>query len=324
MMVVPPPPSAPPRPAQEQQQDDHEAKRTRAASHPPQEEQEQQQQPVVPPPPPPPATTPDATPDAATRQPPPPPLIFDLLFFTGSLDAVTLTALACCSRDLRRAVRDFWEGLRTGNAVTKLKSVVVAAAASKKRPLPPPPVQPYGPVSKASLCIACHETTTRFLHPVHGQPLCPRCGRAAETAHCWSPLYEHRMMDEQEAKKRYCLDAAAPDALAERLRFAVRRATTTVTYATSGGGPDVRTVSYTKYAPHYAADAKEALFSFPRPVGGEGGSGDNEAGGGETRRVFLRREVAALMLELYGGPQLLQERIRHLGLEPLRVADVPN
>jgi hypothetical protein len=161
-----------------------------------------------PPPPPPPAAT-DATATRQQQPPPPPPLIFDLLFSTGSLDAVTLTALASCSRDLRRAVTDFWAGVRGHNAVAKLKSVVVVSGANNRRLLQP---QPYSPVSEASLCVACHETTTRFLHPVHGQPLCPRCGSAAETAHCWSPLYEHRMMDEQQAKKRYCLDAAAPDA----------------------------------------------------------------------------------------------------------------
>lgn len=275
-------------------------------------------------------SSPPATPSSSL-------LIIDLLFTAAVLDAVDLTALACCSRELRTATSAFWAGYRSAKGNNPTYRL---APLEKKKVVPLAADNEYAPISAAGPCAACGDGPTRFVHPVCGALLCHRCGTKSETAGCWSALSKYRMMDELAACKRFCLaPKEGGDALARLLTNCARTAVVTTCYTGNlETGRPLRTVSYTRYAPYYVADAKEALAAYPRPVGGVGGGGGEAApqpfvsivplptaGGdddeGRSVRVFLRHEVVALMLARFGGPRLLAERMRNLAIGPLDLAN---
>jgi hypothetical protein len=241
-----------------------------------------------------------ASPAGPCAAPPPPVLLLlNIFMVVGVLDAVDLTVLGQCSRELRGAVAGVWKGVRAGNTATRLRSVerCVDDAAENKAGW-----KEYVPVSQAGDCVVCGELT-RFRHPVEGSMLCAPCGRKGETWSDSSPLSHFAMIAEQNAKKLHGL--ASSFDLGKHLRFAVRKPWV----------PDPKTVWYVKYAPEFADDAKSALKEHQDQVARPPRTTALIFVG--PSRVFLKRELICLLLEKYGGPKLLKERFRNRQLPPL-------
>lgn len=223
----------------------------------------------------------------------------------GVLDAVDLTAIACCSRELHAATDDIWEGVRAKNPATSLRSVerhVDDLTQNQSN------FTLCAPVELADACVVCGKLT-RFRQPVDGWLLCAPCGTSAESAPVWSPLFRFRMVAQDDARKMYKLSSAIN--LCQHLPYDAQNLSNRLlvsTYTTDGKS----TSRYVcKFAACFVANVKEALTAESAP------SATN------TMCVFLLQDVSCLVLEKFGGPKLLEERICSKHLPPLSVAN-PN
>lgn len=222
--------------------------------------------------------------------------VFQALLAAGVLDAMMLTALACCSRQLRDSVEDAWAAIRAGTPTVVLKKVERRVDDENENKCS------FGlcPVSQAGPCQACGKLT-RFLHPILGTKLCPACGNSAE----------YRMISLNDLRKLYHISPTCM--LNKHLRYAFcKRQEYTVTKQCEQCKTTLESSAIVSYhAPKFAANVRTALAASQR------GSHDHLL----VHQVFLRREVDCLMLELYGGPKMLKERIMNLNLPCLDVAN---
>jgi hypothetical protein len=218
----------------------------------------------------------------------PPPTFLDLLpilLLVGSLDAVDLTTLALCSRELRRAVDEAWMGVRARNPTTNLRSVerCVSDVEQNKSTL-----SRCAPVSQAGACVAC-KTLTRLRNPIEGSLLCAGCTTASNRAVFTSPLFRFRLVDETIARNKYSLSNQS--LLGKHLPFA-----------------------------HIPAVANVVDLATARShASGRAQQGGAAAANGP--RMFLLRDVVALVLEKWGGAKLLQERIRFMDMPLLNLEE---
>lgn len=222
--------------------------------------------------------------------------LFDLLMACGKLDALDLCVLACCSREMRRAVSSAWAGVRAGNSMTLLDSV--------QRPVDDGDENRqffgrYVPVDEAGPCVACG-CLTRYCHPIVGCLLCAPCGTRAEKAPRNSRLFKYTMISDAGARAHYGVDMEADMTLA--LRWAQRRLAYT--------DKTKKQVDARPYAPALAPSLESVLpgrvlvpddEERPRP--------HSDVYSSRTTAVFLEREVICLLLEVCGGPRLYTERL---------------
>jgi hypothetical protein len=260
----------------------------------------------------------ERTPQKATPPPPPPPrpprdfaLLFPLLMARGVLDGVDLCTLACCSSELRLAVEAAWVGICARDPTVVLRSVA--------RPVDDPALNKvkhgeYAPVSEAGPCVVC-KNWTRYRHPVAGPLLCATCGTQAESHKPTLPVHRFAMTTQSGA---YGTFGVAKDAdLRLLLRWTERRTE-----------HNVQCASTSRYAPARAPSLKDVIPKFGVRKDVEVYS--HRHGGGRVvesrwadlprppadlykydsaQPVFLRREIVCLLLERYGGPLLLTERL---------------
>jgi len=222
-------------------------------------------------------------------------LLLKLMMLTGVLDAFDLTVIAQCTREARDAVAYCWEGVRTKNPATRLRSVERLV---EDRALNKTGFDEYVSECQAAECVMCG-AVTQCRHIVDGSMLCAPCGRKGQFAWAGSPFFRFRMTCELLAKDHLGISTGSD--LGKHLRFAGRRGW----YSQQG-------ICYTKYAPEFAAAAKIGLNVSARRAALARFSSDVSLG-----RVFLLREVICLLLEKYGGPRLLKERIRNHALPAL-------
>lgn len=226
----------------------------------------------------------------AKSSPPPFELLLDILLLAGVLDAVDLTAIGCCSRLLLAEVLTrVWPRILAGNWATRLASVerrVYHAFMNEKV------FSDFVPLAQAGACAVCGWFTC-FRHPIDGRHLCVKCGRNAEAAEWTSPLFRFQTVTEEEARRRFCL--ASTVELGKYLPFVESR--------------------LSKYAPNYAESVRAALSaSRLTETSGQASTTPSQTG---AQRQFLLRDVVCLVFEKFGGPVLMQERIRHRDLPKL-------
>jgi len=239
-------------------------------------------------------------------------LLLKLMMLTGVLDPYDWTVIARCSLEARDAVASFWGGFCVKNPATRLRSVERLV---EDRALNMTGFQEYVPVSQAANCVIC-ATRTRCRHPVDGSMLCTPCGiekvdpgsgtgrngRGGQGPLLGdSPFFHFCMIDESQARQHLGISPEAD--LGKHLRFAERRG-----WLDSQQG----IYSNTKYAPEFAAAAKIGLNVSARRAALTRFNSDVS-----LERVFLTRDIVCLLLEKYGGPRQLNERIRNLALPAL-------
>jgi hypothetical protein len=223
-------------------------------------------------------------------------LLLKLMMLTGVLDAFDLTVIAQCTREARDAVAYCWEGVRTKNPATRLRSVERLV---EDRALNKTGFDEYVLECQAAECVMCGAVTQRR-HIVDGSMLCAPCGRKGRFAWAGSPFFRFRMICELLAKDHLGISTGSD--LGKHLRFAEWR----VDPKKSGTG------YYSKYPPGFAAADEIGLNGRERARALARFSSYVSLG-----RVFLLREVICLLLEKYGGPRLLKERIRNHALPAL-------
>lgn len=214
-------------------------------------------------------------------------LLLKILMLVGVLDAVDLTAIARCSRELKEATDEIWEGVRKKNAATRLRLVERRVDNSAKNNSK---FTPYAPVDQAGGCV-CGELT-RFRHPVDGTPVCAPCGTRAESAPVWSPLFQFRMIAVIDALHMFCISTKTN--LGQHLPHSIQHSSNrqvVVTYARIGVSTGRRVC---KYAPGFVDSGKDA---GKRPTAPPEDNDDD----GDGMKVFLLKDVACLMLEKFGG-----------------------
>jgi hypothetical protein len=228
-------------------------------------------------------------------------LLLDLMMLRGVLDAFDLTIFGQCSRELRVAVAGAWKGVRAGNPATRLWSVERRVHDAKKNNTG---FREYVPVSQAGDCVVCGKVT-RFRHPIEGSMLCAPCGKNAETSRLESLLYRFRLMPDHLAERWFTLSEGFD--LGYHLPFAKWKGWSDEPNSTTGW--------FHHYAPEFAASVTCARKKHEDGIALP--SANFLCG---ARSVFLKRDVICFLLEKYGGPELLQERIRNLALPLLNPA----
>lgn len=265
----------------------------------------------------------DAPPPRPPPPPPPPPppsinptLLLDLLLGAGALDAVDLTVLARCSRELRRGVDRAWADFCARKPRVRLRTVA--------RPVDDPAPNEvthggYTPeLDGAGPCVECG-VVTRFCHDIEGSMLCPACGnKIRSTQQPGYPLYRFGMLGACHVRKFFFV---SPDAdLRLLLPYAMRKPWVKWPAPATARGEDVRAISFdsppaptpevydTLYAPWFCTGGpsearRRALSASARP--------DPTASPDQFPRtpVYLAHHVYALLLEKLGGPVLLKERV---------------
>lgn len=226
-------------------------------------------------------------------------LLFDLILHTKLLDALDVCALGQCNKELREACTAFW--LKNASALEEqggepppdhlLRSAFRAVReqrieARRKNILFSSRVEHFYHLSlqNARPCVVCLQTT-RFQHPLlQGTMMCTPCSEKVQRADlCWSPLVRYKIVTEPEARWLFIL---SPDVrLDESLPYDVQ-------------------VAGARYTRGFAASVKGARAGRRAE--------DDEAAERKIRRVFLLVDVACMVLEIYGGPRLLHERLCNL------------
>lgn len=266
--------------------------------------------------------------DAQGRVQPPPrayTVLFDLIVNTKLLDAVDVVSLGSCCRELRAAAVAFWwRGARGGKAPTVfLKSVEKLVAKNTHTNADAHPNKArylqYVNVESADKCTVCR-ILTRFYHPILETWLCARCGDESDYAPFSSKFYRYRLVSSEEARARYGLKSSVD--LGKHLTFFER--------PTRSGYDDYHYNHYNSthndrevgrndreklYAPSVATNVRAALGSS------RASASPSYHPSSSRVQLFRLRDVACLMLEKFGGPTLLQERICHLALPPLDLDD---
>lgn len=222
-------------------------------------------------------------------------LVFDLLLASGHLDALDLTVIARCSKDLRRAVDEAWGRIRAGDPTAVLRSVARRVNDPKLNEITH---GSFVSVKEAAACVACG-TVTRCRHPIEGSLLCAACSVKSETTARLSPLCRFCVINQGGAYPVFGIDKACD------LRLLLRYATRKPQWADK----EKNLIHGYKYAPALAPTAKAA-----RPTAWDSVVQRPPADlyDGTPQALFLQREIICLCLEVYGGPKLLNERLRLL------------
>lgn len=233
---------------------------------------------------------------AATTASPPAPeappvrdfaLLLPLLMARGVLDAVDLCTIACCTFELQLAVEGAWARFCAGDPTVVLRSVA--------RPVDDPMLNKvkhaeYAPVGQAKPCLVC-KRLTRYRHPVEGSLLCTPCGKSSENKRV-SPF---RMTSQGRACRDFGVAKTAD------LRLLLRWTERKLPWSSA----EKKMVWTNRYAPAIADSLKSVL---PGEDGVEPPRPPTDLYGNPSY-VFLQREIVCLLLEKYGGPRLLTERL---------------
>lgn len=227
-------------------------------------------------------------------------LLLNLLMLCGVLDAIDLMLLSCCSRELQRAVGDAWAGFRAGSPAVLLRSYARPVADAKLNEVKN---SDYAPVKEAGPCVLCG-VLTRYRHPVESALVCAGCGSDAADE---SSLLRFRMIAPEEAFQRYGVSRSVD--LRLLLRWAERR----LPWSDKHSGA----VSYDVYAPARGLSVEDVL---PTDDGPAPARPPKDVFSNKTAPFVLEHELICLLLERYGGPQLLDERLMNQSLPWLNPA----